>query len=118
LLVDDEPINQMIARELLEASGLQVAVADDGQAAVDRVAAEPFDLVLMDMQMPVLDGLKATRRIRQLPDRADLPVVAMTANAFVEDRAQCLAAGMNDFVAKPIDPNTLFATLLRWLRPR
>ena len=82
------------------------------------VPAGRYDLILMDMQLPVLNGLDATRAIRRLPDGAVVPIVAMTANAFSEDRAACLAAGMNDHIAKPIDPDRLFEVLLDWLAPR
>jgi len=119
LLVEDDYINQEVARELLTSVGLAVDVADDGQLAVDRMeepGAIPYALVLMDMQMPRLDGLEATRALRRLPAAATLPIIAMTANAFNEDRERCLAAGMNDFVAKPVDPERLYETLLKWLR--
>ena len=116
LLAEDEPINQIISQELLEGLGMVVSIASNGEQAVSMVASQPFDLVLTDMQMPVLDGLDATRRIRRQPGCADLPVIAMTANAFAEDRLRCLEAGMNDFIAKPIDPEVLYATLLKWLR--
>jgi len=114
LLAEDNPINQEVAQELLRAAGLVVEAADNGASAVEMALAQPYDLVLMDLQMPVLDGLSATRQIRARLG-PDLPVIAMTANAFGEDRALCLAAGMNDHVAKPVNPERLFATLLRWL---
>jgi PAS domain S-box-containing protein len=119
LLVDDEPVNQRVAREILEGAGLTVEQASDGAEAVERFAADPaFDAVLMDIQMPVLDGLAATRAIRALADGKKVPILAMTANAFAEDRERCLETGMNDFIAKPVDPPMLFDTLLRWLPPR
>jgi len=114
LLAEDNPVNQDVARELLRAAGLHVETADDGRIAVDLAVMRPYDLVLMDMQMPELDGLAATRAIRDLKGDA-MPIIAMTANAFGEDRAACLAAGMNDHVSKPVDPEALYATLLRWL---
>ncbi|HEX6734880.1 MAG TPA: response regulator [Azonexus sp.] len=117
LLCDDNRINQEVARDLLEAVGLQVALAGDGAEALAVIAHESFDLVLMDMQMPVMDGLEATRRIRAKAELAALPVLAITANAFAEDRQACIDAGMNDFVVKPVDPEALYATLLRWLQP-
>ena len=115
LLAEDEPVNREITRALLEAVGLVVDLATDGAEAVSRVAQQAYDLVLMDMQMPRMDGLQATRELRQLPLGRTLPVIAITANAFAEDRVRCLAAGMNDFIAKPADPLALFETLLRWL---
>ena len=115
LLVEDNPINQDVAMELLRTAGLQVELAGDGRQALELLAANDFDLVLMDMQMPVMDGLEATRQLRLQPRLCKLPVVAMTANAFGEDRQHCLEAGMNDHVGKPVDPDQLYATLLRWL---
>ncbi|MBL8290056.1 MAG: response regulator [Rubrivivax sp.] len=117
LLAEDNVINQEVAAELVTSAGLAVELAADGEEAVAKALAGPFDLVLMDMQMPVLDGLAATRRIRERLGPA-LPIIAMTANAFGEDRAACLAAGMNDHIGKPVLARTLYATLLRWLPQR
>jgi PAS domain S-box-containing protein len=117
LAVDDNEVNLQIARELLEDIGIQVDLALNGQEALQRVRATSYDMVLMDMQMPVMDGLEATRAIRAMPGRASLPIVAMTANAMNQDRDQCLAAGMNDFLAKPIDPERLLALVEACLRP-
>jgi two-component system, sensor histidine kinase and response regulator len=114
LLVEDNEINQLVAQEILRDAGYVVEVAENGQIAVDMVREEDWDLVLMDMQMPVMDGLEATRCIRQLPDRPGLPIIAMTANAMQRDRERCLAAGMNDFVTKPVDPEELFKVLMKW----
>jgi PAS domain S-box-containing protein len=114
LLAEDNPVNQEVAGELLRRAGLVVATAADGAQALARLRQESFDAVLMDVQMPGMDGLSATRALRAEFGDA-LPVIAMTAHAFGEDRAACLAAGMNDHVAKPVDPERLYATLLRWL---
>ena len=117
LAVDDNDINLQVVQEILEDVGLQVSTAADGAQAVAMVRALRYDLVLMDMQMPVMDGLEATRAIRALADHGNLPIVAMTANAMAQDRQRCLDAGMNDFVAKPIEPDRLFDVLRQWLRP-
>jgi two-component system sensor histidine kinase/response regulator len=118
LLAEDDPINREVAMELLHAVGIVVDTAIDGHQAVQKASTHAYDLVLMDLQMPQLDGFDATRALRALPGGDHLPVLAMTANAFEEDRQACLAAGMNDFVPKPVDPKVLYATLLRWLPRR
>jgi len=115
LVAEDEPINREVLLCLLQDCGLQVQMATDGAQAVALVQQQPFDLVLMDMQMPGTDGLQATQQIRALPQGARLPILAFTANAFMDDKARCLDAGMNDFITKPVDPPALFATVLRWL---
>ncbi|WP_374587063.1 PAS domain S-box protein [Ideonella dechloratans] len=115
LLAEDNPTNQEVAGMLLRSRGLDYALADNGEEAVRLVESEPFDLVLMDVQMPVMDGLQATRLIRQRHSAEALPIVAMTANAFEEDRAACLAAGMNDYLSKPVTPDLLWQCLARWL---
>ncbi|MFZ2973631.1 MAG: PAS domain-containing protein [Ferribacterium limneticum] len=116
LLVDDEPINQLIAQAMLDDVGLVVDTADDGMAALHILGDEAYDLILMDMQMPRMDGLTATRKIRAMPQGGSVPILAMTANAFAEDKARCLEVGMNDFIAKPVDPEHLYAMLVKWLR--
>ncbi|MDY0973707.1 CHASE domain-containing protein [Massilia sp. CFBP9012] len=115
LLVEDNAFNQQVARELLEQSGAAVEVANNGQEALAAMVDKRFDCVLMDVQMPVMDGLEATRRIRRDPGLRDTLVVAMTANAGVDDRARCLAAGMNEFLTKPVVPELLAATIARCL---
>ena len=115
LLVDDEPINLEISKFLIEESGLIVDTAEDGQQAIEKAKTTPYALILMDMQMPVMDGLEATRQIRLLPGHADTPILAMTANVFAEDKRLCLEAGMNDFLIKPVNPNQIFSTLFSWL---
>ena len=119
LVVEDNELNRLLAGELLRGVGLNVDFAHNGQLAVDRLSQADADygMVFMDMQMPVMDGLEATRLIRLMPGRAQLPIVAMTANAMREDSQRCLAAGMNDYISKPFSPNTLWGLLLRWLTP-
>ena len=115
LLVEDEPINQEVARELLSMVGLIVDLAVDGRQAVAMSAQGNYDLILMDMQMPNMNGIDATLAIRAQPGCASVPIVAMTANAFSEDRQRCLDAGMNDHIGKPVEPPVLFETLLKHL---
>ena len=115
LLVDDEPINLEVSYFFLDSVGLHVETAENGQEALEKAQSGNFALVLMDMQMPVLDGLEATRRIRELPGWKWVPILAMTANAFAEDKLRCIDAGMNDHIIKPFDPELFFATILRWL---
>ncbi|HEX5655661.1 MAG TPA: PAS domain S-box protein [Polyangiales bacterium] len=117
LLAEDNAINQEVAQALLQQVGLDVEVADDGRRAVELACSRPYDVVLMDVQMPLMDGLAAARAIRDALGH-ELPILAITANAFGEDRESCLAAGMNDHIAKPVDPEQLFRTLLRWLPAR
>jgi PAS domain S-box-containing protein len=122
LLVEDNEVNQQVAAELLESAGADVRIANNGGEAV-RILSEGdepplFDVVLMDLQMPEMDGFTATRLLRAQPRLQGLPIIAMTAHALVEERQRCLDAGMNDHVRKPIDPDALFATLLRWTKPR
>jgi CheY-like chemotaxis protein len=114
LLVEDNEVNREVAEELIANAGLIVELANDGRAAVELALSRAYDLIMMDMQMPVMDGLQAAREIRARAGPG-IPIIAMTANAFAEDRLACLEAGMNDHVAKPVDPVMLYSTLLRWL---
>ncbi len=118
LLVEDNDLNQEVAIDLLHDAGFAVDLADNGQIALDKVRATDYDIVLMDMQMPVMDGMTATREIRKDERFKDLAIVAMTANAMQGDRDRCIAAGMNDHVAKPIEPEVLWQALLKWIKPR
>ncbi|MBF0237112.1 MAG: response regulator [SAR324 cluster bacterium] len=117
LLVEDNVLNQQVAFEILTSAGLKVEVACNGQEAVEALQQKAYELVLMDVQMPVMGGYEATRLIRKIPQFKDLPVIAMTAHAMTGAREECLAAGMNDYVSKPIDPEELFKVLENWLKP-
>ena len=116
LLVEDNIINQQVARELLEGMGLSVQTVNNGKQAIDAIERHNFDLVLMDLQMPEMDGYEATRRIRSKEKYARLPLIAMTAHAMADEREQCLAVGMDEHIPKPIDPLHLYNTLKRWLK--
>lgn len=115
LLAEDHPFNQQVASELLQAVGMQVSIAADGRQALQQAQRQAFDVILMDMQMPELDGVEASRLLRREPRLDAVPIIAMTANVSTEDRQRCLHAGMNDFVGKPIQPDKLYHTLAYWL---
>jgi signal transduction histidine kinase/DNA-binding response OmpR family regulator len=117
LLVEDNEINQELALELLRNAGIETDVANNGQEALEHLAGRDYDGVLMDIQMPVMDGYTAAREIRKQPRWKNLPVIAMTANAMVGDRDKALAAGMNDHIAKPLNVAIMFATMARWITP-
>jgi CheY-like chemotaxis protein len=116
LLAEDEPVNREIALEMLADAGCIVDTAADGIEALRQADENDYALILMDMQMPNIDGVEATRLIRQLPHRRTVPILAMTANAFAGDRDRCLAAGMNDFITKPVMSDEFHALLLKWIR--
>lgn len=118
LLVEDNELNQQVASELLTYAGLKVVIAENGLVAIEKLQAAQFDVVLMDMQMPVMDGLEATRRIREMPQFDALPILAMTANVMQSDKDRCAAVGMNDYLSKPIEPDELWQMLLKWIPAR
>lgn len=115
LLVDDNVDNQLISSRLLEMAGFEVELANNGQEAIQKLTSSKFDAILMDVQMPQMDGYETAQRIRENPEYADLPIIAMTANSLGSDRKRCLESGMNDFIAKPAVPQTMFAILARWI---
>jgi CheY-like chemotaxis protein len=120
LVVDDHPINQKVVQTMLDMLGYEVAIATNGQEAVDAIKREVFELVLMDVQMPVMDGLQATKEIRALApesygDKSKTPIVAVTANAMVGDDRRCLDAGMDDYLAKPLQKQELLRVLAQWI---
>jgi PAS domain S-box-containing protein len=117
LLVEDNEINQQVAQEILEGAGIKVSLANNGQEAIDVIQGNEYDAVLMDIQMPVMDGYTATGKLRQDQRFKELPIIAMTAHAMAGDADKSLAAGMSDHVTKPIDPDQLFATLQKWIQP-
>jgi len=118
LLVEDNELNQMVATEMLESAGLLVTVAINGELALEKLRTETFDAVLMDVQMPVLDGLETTRRLRTMPGLGALPIIALTAHTMAQDRQHCLDVGMNDYISKPINSGELRRVLAKWIRPR
>lgn len=118
LVVEDNELNQQVIKEILRHSGAAVTIAEHGREALDILSKESFDGVLMDIQMPVMDGLEATQIIRANARWADLPIIALTANTGQHYRNLCQHTGMNDFLAKPINPDMLINTLLKWLVPR
>jgi signal transduction histidine kinase/DNA-binding response OmpR family regulator/HPt (histidine-containing phosphotransfer) domain-containing protein len=118
LLVEDNELNQEVAMGLLEVAPISIDLAENGEVAVRMVGEHDYDLVLMDMQMPVMDGIAATKAIRSNPRFRELPIIAMTANAMDADREICRQAGMNDHISKPIDPDAMFATVMKWIKPR
>ena len=117
LLAEDNEINQQVAKEILEQAGLVVSIANNGKEAVEMVSAGNFEVVLMDIQMPVMGGFEATQEIRKDERFKDLPIIAMTAHAMAGDREKSLEAGMNDHVTKPIDPDQLLSALVKWIKP-
>jgi len=115
LLVEDNPLNQELSTEILKMNGFSVSVASNGKEALQKLETENFDCVLMDCQMPVMDGYEATRQIRKQEKFRYLPVIALTANAMKGDKEKALRAGMNDHIAKPVDPDAMFSTIAKWI---
>ncbi|WP_130472925.1 response regulator, partial [Candidatus Magnetaquicoccus inordinatus] len=118
LAVEDNEVNQQVIEALLQMAGVQVELADNGHQAVEMASSGRFELILMDLQLPILDGLQATRLIRALPQGKNIPIVAVTADVMVQDLARCWEAGMDDHIAKPIDPNKLFLALNKWIKSK
>ncbi|WP_295623337.1 response regulator [uncultured Nitrosomonas sp.] len=117
LVVEDNELNQQVAQGLLEYNGAVVSIAGNGQEALDKLSKENFDCVLMDIQMPVMDGLEATKMIRANPQWFNMPIIAVTAHADQHYKDSCRSVGMNDFLIKPIDPEQLVRIILKWLLP-
>lgn len=115
LLVEDNELNQQVAVELLEGPGIIIDVAENGQIAIEKVNQDSYDMILMDMQMPIMDGITATKEIRKNSKYVFLPIIGMTANAMIQDREKCMQAGMNDYLSKPIDPIKLFYMIKKWI---
>ncbi|MBF0141293.1 MAG: response regulator [Magnetococcales bacterium] len=118
LLVEDNPINQRVAQEMLQNVGIAVTLANNGQEAIYLLLDKDFDLVFMDVQMPMMDGYQATRQLRNMEQFKSLPIIAMTAHALTGDKDNCLAAGMSDYISKPIDLQQLFRVLMQWIKPQ
>jgi CheY-like chemotaxis protein len=116
LVAEDNEINQEVVKMFLHDTRLELEFANNGREAVAMAASRSYDLILMDMQMPELDGIEATKAIRLLGGYAATPILAMTANAFAEDRQSCIDAGMNDHLSKPVMPEVLYQALLKWLK--
>lgn len=116
LLAEDDPMNREVTLALLEEVGLRADTAEDGAEAVRLAKEHEYAVILMDLRMPKLDGLEATRQIRLLPRHRATPILALSANTFMRDRQRCIDAGMNDFIPKPVTPEHLFAALLTWMR--
>jgi signal transduction histidine kinase/ActR/RegA family two-component response regulator len=116
LIAEDEPVNREVITSILQDAGLALDVVTNGREALEKVRQESYELILLDIQMPVMNGLEAARAIRGLPGMADIPILALTANAFTEDRDECLAAGMNQHIGKPVEPEALYKTVLHWLQ--